>query len=1142
MEFQVDSNEKYKQLETEVIKNLKNKDDEHMVPKKKEPTPIVHRELKIQQHIQKIIGILKKLPDKKTLMKKLKEIISNDYSSKKDPTNKSNPRPKAPEDFKASLDLGINETEEPNPKQSDESEESEESEEEPEEKEEDKILKNTMEEIKNIFTLILLFYDPDKADITLQDAINIDDIKDDINIDRINTIIKICKGGDSQIEEEIPNMMYYCYLIQNYIKNIEPGDIVVRKNKNKENVKQKDKDKDEDEDLSDIDEDDDLSDIDEDEENTTTQVKGIILRIVTKYICRDTNDCLKNGQRIRFIHAPELIATYNKSNDTLLYKDTEYETLNKLLSDIYKEKPYKGWNAWEHFEREKSPEVWEPMLNVERKAPHIKDITGDEYKPFLEKINTNQNRCTPTSKKTRTIKPAKKTKDTKARSLKKQKKDDKTKKSKPTKDIKPKKEPKTRSSKPKKDDTPKVSWGQAIKKVENPPPREKHISIDDFFTLGKKQKKQKVTTSGGKSGLKKKKQTTYYILWNYDKEEPERCIEEYDESQFNKSVDIIYEIDPQEIQKIIRKYLGDEGLISILLEKAEPEINKLFGNIKEEMKKLDEKIQKEKDSFEDETHRDGNICSDFFKSSSPENEKVLEIIRKHLSPKDTERKLFGEVFTPLEIVCEMLSKLPSNVWTNKDLKWLDPANGIGNFPVVVYYKLMKTLKSVPERERSRHIIEKMLYMNELTTLNVEICRRIFKMIDPQAKPNLLKANFLTEFMVGEKPNKKCWFYDEDKPIQHFDIILGNPPYNPPKTATGSSGNNIWPHFVMKSFYLLDDTRPFKPLLLFIHPPGWKKPAPSLFKKDKFKSFNFSGQIWSGHVWQQLKEKGVFSFIYTNDQLTKSSSEFIKHFPAVDFYVYQKGSRHSVSCDTKNIFLGQPLQSVDVKLNYTLNYLPNLITKETQDILHEVTTKPGSKSNFHRNRQLKYNQNMFSKDSEKYSKDMVHKYFYETKTGGIPVYAFSEKELDNIKQNKLVFNSFGGINGYYVEYIPKKDKIGSADHSMYTLVDSDEEGEHLKIFFNSDIVKFIFLITQYSSGMRTMNESLVANSITVPPIGVKDYYRFFGIEKHKSYIEDILTHYESFKQPKKPATEKPKPKKETKRAKFKKGGKRYTRKI
>jgi hypothetical protein len=42
----------------------------------------------------------------------------------------------------------------------------------------------------------------------------------------------------------------------------------------------------------------------------------------------------------------------------------------------------------------------------------------------------------------------------------------------------------------------------------------------------------------------------------------------------------------------------------------------------------------------------------------------------------------------------MLDQLPKEVWSDPTLKWLDPANGIGNYPVVAYYKLMDGLKEV----------------------------------------------------------------------------------------------------------------------------------------------------------------------------------------------------------------------------------------------------------------------------------------------------------------------------------------------------------------------------------------------------------------------------------------------------------------
>ena len=40
------------------------------------------------------------------------------------------------------------------------------------------------------------------------------------------------------------------------------------------------------------------------------------------------------------------------------------------------------------------------------------------------------------------------------------------------------------------------------------------------------------------------------------------------------------------------------------------------------------------------------------------------------------KNLYGEVFTPIELICEMFDHLPKDIWTNPNLKWLDPANGI----------------------------------------------------------------------------------------------------------------------------------------------------------------------------------------------------------------------------------------------------------------------------------------------------------------------------------------------------------------------------------------------------------------------------------------------------------------------------------
>ena len=81
------------------------------------------------------------------------------------------------------------------------------------------------------------------------------------------------------------------------------------------------------------------------------------------------------------------------------------------------------------------------------------------------------------------------------------------------------------------------------------------------------------------------------------------------------------------------------------------------------------------------------------KSLLDKPKELLELINECLKPKEIEKKLYGEVFTPIKLINEMLDKLPLEVWTNINLKWFDPAVGMGNFIIVVYLRLMETLKA-----------------------------------------------------------------------------------------------------------------------------------------------------------------------------------------------------------------------------------------------------------------------------------------------------------------------------------------------------------------------------------------------------------------------------------------------------------------
>ena len=169
------------------------------------------------------------------------------------------------------------------------------------------------------------------------------------------------------------------------------------------------------------------------------------------------------------------------------------------------------------------------------------------------------------------------------------------------------------------------------------------------------------------------------------------------------------------------------------------------------------------------------------------NKDIENKIEEYLLVKEHEKNKFGEVFTPTILINKLFDKLPTNLWSNPNLKWLDPANGIGNFSMVAYQKLMSGLSSWEpnEKKRSKHIVENMLYMIELNPNNVKISKKIFG-----SKANICCANFLTN-------SEKCFS------TNHFDIIMGNPPFQDEKSGeTAQGGHDLYPIFFIKSFDLL----------------------------------------------------------------------------------------------------------------------------------------------------------------------------------------------------------------------------------------------------------------------------------------------------------------------------------------------------
>jgi len=227
---------------------------------------------------------------------------------------------------------------------------------------------------------------------------------------------------------------------------------------------------------------------------------------------------------------------------------------------------------------------------------------------------------------------------------------------------------------------------------------------------------------------------------------------------------------------------------------------------------------------------------------------IMDYVKSRLNPNINAKKQRGEVFTPLSLISSILDHLPNEVWSNPDLKWLDPANGIGNFPICVYYRLMEGLKSkiAKAQERSRHIIENMLYMVELDPTNVAVSKGIF------CNGNISQQDFL------EQPLPSGW-------PKVFHVIMGNPPFNMAKTGTQTGSrakNSLWDKFVIHTLDILKENG----YLIFIHPAQWRGLGPDYHK-----------------IWDILSNKQLF---YLRIYGEKDGKDIFKIGSRFDVYVLQ----------------------------------------------------------------------------------------------------------------------------------------------------------------------------------------------------------------------------------------------------------------
>ena len=400
---------------------------------------------------------------------------------------------------------------------------------------------------------------------------------------------------------------------------------------------------------------------------------------------------------------------------------------------------------------------------------------------------------------------------------------------------------------------------------------------------------------------------------------------------------------------------------------------------------------------------------------------LLEFIADRLKPKDVEKKKFGEVFTPMKLVNEMLDKLDESykkdnnesIFENEKLTWFDPAVGMGNFPIAIYLRLMNGLSTkIPnEKKRKRHILEKMIYMAELNKKNVLICKQIFD-IENKFKLNIYEGDSL-KLDIQKVFNKN-----------KFDVIVGNPPYN--ANGDKASGNTIWQHFVTKSI------EEFNEYICFVHPNGWRKPNT---EKGKFYG-----------LFDKLTKENTMMYLEIHD--VKDGMKQFKCGTRYDWYVIKNKPNKKY----KTIIIDQEEKNHKINLNkykWLANCELGLIDKLIE-------------TNNEKRCEILYSRNNYGADKKWISKEQTKEFKY-------PVVHSTPKDGTRYVWSNRNDNGFYGIpkvifgdSGIYNPIIDINGDYAMTQHSMALKIYTKEEGEYLAKVLCSNIFNKIIKACLWSS--------------------------------------------------------------------------------
>ncbi len=474
-----------------------------------------------------------------------------------------------------------------------------------------------------------------------------------------------------------------------------------------------------------------------------------------------------------------------------------------------------------------------------------------------------------------------------------------------------------------------------------------------------------------------------------------------------------------------------------------------------------------------------------------------------------------EVFTPPNVVNQMLNALPKKIFSNPETRFLDPATKSGVFLREIAKRLDQNLVEIipSKKERLNHIFTKQLFGVALTELTALLARRSLycskfangkysicdDFVDPSGNIAFERNNHIWEkgrcLICGanqdqydrglEMENHAYGFIHDDKYRNNgkmqFDVIIGNPPYHISDSGDSTGSSPVYQHFVEQSIKLNPK------YVCMIIPARWYAGGKGL---DKFRD-------------QMLSDKRISNL--TDYPITADVFPGLKVIGGVCYFLWDRDYEGLCSVNTR-------MKQIDDKMSRSLNEFDTFVRFNKGIAILQKVQKVQEKNNIGNLGTSVSTQKPFGLRTFERPTDDGEVYLYANRSKGLIQKEKITKNQHLIGKWKVFLSMAYGEGGETREYprmIIGKPIVAappSACTETYLVIDSfdgKKKAENLSAFLTTKFARFLV-------GLRKNTQHITSDRFAfVPKLPMdkkwddQELQKYFGLTTEEISFIDLL---------------------------------------